>query len=39
MMHFLHSLDYPGKNERLIRAADTLLVSSARHLIYKGVIM
>jgi len=36
MLHFLDALDYPGKNKHLVKPADPLIVSSARHLIDNG---
>ncbi len=36
MRHFLHSLDYPGKNEKVVRAPDPLIVGRAEHVIQKA---
>lgn len=36
MRHFLHSLDYPGKNEKIARAPDPLIVGRAEHVIHKA---
>jgi len=33
MMHFLHSLDYPGKDKRLVHAPDPLIVGQGSHVI------
>ncbi len=34
MQHFLSSLDYPGKNPRIARAPDPLIVSTAQHVLH-----
>ncbi len=34
MQHFLHSLDYPGKDPRIARAPDPLIVSTAQHVLH-----
>ncbi len=34
MMHFLNGLDYPGKDTRLVRAPDPLIVGVADHVIH-----
>ncbi|MEX5727250.1 polyphosphate kinase 2 [Rhodovulum iodosum] len=36
MRHFLHSLDYPGKNEKVVREPDPLIVGRAEHVIHKA---
>jgi polyphosphate kinase 2 len=36
MRHFLHSLDYPGKDERVVHAPDPLIVGSTAHVIGRG---
>ena len=36
MMHFLSSLDYPGKDRRVARAPDPLIVGSADKVIHKS---
>ncbi|MBK1635206.1 polyphosphate kinase 2 [Rhodovulum adriaticum] len=35
MRHFLHSLDYPGKNPRIACDPDPLIVGRAEHVIHK----
>ncbi|MEQ9259289.1 MAG: polyphosphate kinase 2 [Roseovarius sp.] len=34
MEHFLASLDYPGKDKRLVKQGDPLLVSTAQHVLH-----
>jgi len=36
MRHFLSSIDYPGKDERIVGHPDPLLVSSANHVIHRS---
>jgi polyphosphate kinase 2 len=36
MLHFLHSLDYPGKDPKIARAPDPLIVSTAQHVLHKS---
>lgn len=36
MMHFLDSLDYPGKDRRLIKKPDPLIVGHAGHVIHRS---
>ncbi|MBL3569602.1 polyphosphate kinase 2 [Rhodovulum visakhapatnamense] len=36
MRHFLHGLDYPGKNPRVAHAPDPLIVGRAEHVIHKA---
>jgi polyphosphate kinase 2 len=36
MLHFLHSLDYPGKDLKVARAPDPLIVSTAQHVLHKS---
>ncbi len=36
MMHFLDSLDYPGKNPRVAQAPDPLIVGKAGHVIHRA---
>ncbi|MBN2905756.1 MAG: polyphosphate kinase 2 [Rhodobacteraceae bacterium] len=36
MRHFLHGLDYPGKDEKIARAPDPLIVGRAEHVIHKA---
>lgn len=36
MLHFLHSLDYPGKNPKVAHAPDPLIVSTAQHVLHKS---
>ena len=36
MLHFLDSLDYPGKDTRLVHAPDPLIVGQASHVIHKA---
>ena len=36
MLHFLDSLDYPGKNLKIAHAPDPLIVSSAHHVIHRS---
>ena len=36
MMHFLNSLDYPGKDTDLVVAPDPLIVGSAAHVIHNS---
>lgn len=36
MRHFLASLDYPDKNERVVRAPDPLIVGGAHHVIHRS---
>ncbi len=36
MLHFLNSLDYPGKDEKLVKAPDPLIVSAADHGIHSS---
>ena len=35
MLHFLHSLDYPDKDRRLVHAPDPLIVGQAGHVIHR----
>ena len=34
MQHFLASLDYPGKDEKVVTGPDPLIVSTARHVLH-----
>ena len=34
MQHFLSTLDYPGKNKRVVRGPDPRLVSTAQHVLH-----
>jgi polyphosphate kinase 2 len=36
MRHFLSSIDYPGKDRRVVRAPDPLIVGGASHVIHKS---
>ncbi|WP_371227145.1 polyphosphate kinase 2 [Roseovarius sp. 2305UL8-3] len=36
MLHFLDSLDYPGKDLEVAHAADPLIVSSANHVVHES---
>ncbi|MDH3669338.1 MAG: polyphosphate kinase 2 [Paracoccaceae bacterium] len=36
MMHFLNSLDYPGKDRHIVRAPNPLIVGSTHHVIHKS---
>jgi len=36
MMHFLHNLDYPGKDRKLVTAPDPLIVRSAHHVVTRS---
>lgn len=36
MLHFLCSLDYPGKDRRIVRAPDPLIVGASQHVIHKS---
>src|SRR6056297_1624604 len=36
MLHFLHSLDYPGKSPKVAHAPDPLIVSTAQHVLHKS---
>ncbi|MBR9841965.1 MAG: polyphosphate kinase 2 [Rhodobacteraceae bacterium] len=36
MLHFLNSLDYPGKDIKIAHAPDPLIVSSAHHVIHRS---
>ncbi len=36
MLHFLNSLDYPGKDESIVKAPDPLIVNTASHVIHKA---
>ncbi|WP_270729454.1 polyphosphate kinase 2 [Shimia sp. Alg240-R146] len=36
MLHFLDSLDYPGKDVKTIKAPDPLIVNEASHVIHKS---
>ena len=36
MLHFLSTLDYPGKDQRIAHAPDPLIVGGARHVIQKS---
>jgi len=36
MRHFLSSLDYPGKDARIVRAPDPLIVGRAEHVVHKA---
>jgi polyphosphate kinase 2 len=36
MLHFLNSLDYPGKDTRLVHEPDPLIVGSTYHVIHKS---
>lgn len=36
MLHFLNSLDYPGKDTRLIKEPDPLIVGHAGHVIHRS---
>jgi polyphosphate kinase 2 len=35
MLHFLNSLDYPGKDRRIAHGPDPLIVSTAQHVLHK----
>jgi len=37
MRHFLSSLDYPGKDQRVVRAPDPQIVSTAQHVLHNSV--
>ena len=36
MLHFLSSLDYPGKDRKLVHAPDPLIVGSTHHVIHQS---
>lgn len=36
MLHFLNSLDYPGKDHRIAHAPDPLIVNTASHVIHRS---
>ncbi|MGB7260624.1 MAG: polyphosphate kinase 2 [Albidovulum sp.] len=36
MLHFLNSLNYPGKDHHVVRAPDPLLVGATHHVIHKS---
>lgn len=36
MLHFLNSVDYPGKDKRLVHAPDPMIVGQASHVIHKA---
>ena len=36
MLHFLNALDYPGKDKRLVRAPDPLIVGHAGHVVHRS---
>lgn len=36
MLHFLNSLEYPGKDKRIARAPDPLIIGQASHVIHKS---
>ncbi|MET4102148.1 polyphosphate kinase 2 [Roseovarius sp. MBR-78] len=36
MLHFLNSLEYPGKDRRIAHAPDPLIVSTAQHVLHKS---
>ncbi|WP_317055072.1 polyphosphate kinase 2 [Roseovarius rhodophyticola] len=36
MQHFLNSVDYPGKDHKIVTGPDPLIVSSARHVLHKA---
>jgi polyphosphate kinase 2 len=36
MLHFLNSIDYPGKNRKIAHAPDPLIVSTAEHVLHKS---
>ncbi|WP_083763515.1 polyphosphate kinase 2 [Paramagnetospirillum magneticum] len=36
MLHFLNSLDYPGKNESLVHSPDPLIVGKGAHVVHKS---
>lgn len=36
MLHFLNSLDYPGKDHKLVQAPDPLIVGATQHVIHKS---
>jgi len=36
MLHFLNSLDYPGKDPRIAHAPDPLIVNTASHVIHRS---
>ncbi len=36
MLHFLNSLDYPGKDRKLVHAPDPLIVGSTYHVIHQA---
>ncbi|GAA0292023.1 polyphosphate kinase 2 [Rhodovulum strictum] len=36
MRHFLNSLDYPGKDTRIVRAPDPLIVGRAEHVVHRA---
>jgi polyphosphate kinase 2 len=37
MEHFLSAVDYPGKDARVVRSPDPMLVGSARHVVARSV--
>ncbi|SLN15665.1 Polyphosphate kinase 2 (PPK2) [Roseovarius litorisediminis] len=36
MLHFLNSLDYPGKDPEIVHAPDPLIVSTAQHVLHES---
>ncbi len=36
MLHFLNSLDYPGKDENVVHAPDPLIVGRAEHVVHRA---
>ena len=36
MLHFLNSLDYPGKDTKLVKAPDPLIVGHAGHVVHRS---
>jgi polyphosphate kinase len=36
MKHFLSSIDYPGKDRRIVRKPDPLIVGRAEHVVHRA---
>jgi len=36
MLHFLNSLDYPGKDPKIAHAPDPLIVGRAEHVVHRS---
>ncbi|GAB5488264.1 MAG: polyphosphate kinase 2 [Parasphingorhabdus sp.] len=36
MMHFLHNIDYPGKDHKIVQAPDPLIVGNTSHILHNA---